>query len=77
MTETQRALNIRQPVVVSQVDHFVKPRTNFVALSMIYGRVYCSYACPQMIFSETALALEERLRKWVTKKFIAWLARRL
>jgi hypothetical protein len=45
---------------------------SIVALSMIYGRVYCSYACPQMIFSETVNALEERLRKWVTKKFIAW-----
>ncbi len=43
-----------------------------VALSMFYGRVYCSYACPQMIFSETALAVEDRLRRWVTKKFISW-----
>ncbi len=47
-----------------------------VALSMIYGRVYCSYACPQMIFSETALAVEDHLRKWVTKKFIQWPAPR-
>jgi cytochrome c oxidase accessory protein FixG len=47
-----------------------------VALSMLYGRVYCSYACPQMIFSETALALEDRLRRWVTKKFVAWPAPR-
>ena len=43
-----------------------------VALSMMYGRVYCGYACPQMVFSETANDLQERLRKWVTKKFIAW-----
>jgi cytochrome c oxidase accessory protein FixG len=49
---------------------------SIVALSMIYGRVYCSYACPQMIFSETANAIEERLRKWVTKKFISWPVRR-
>ena len=49
---------------------------SIVALSMIYGRVYCGYACPQMIFSETASAVEERLRKWVTKKFIAWPAAR-
>jgi cytochrome c oxidase accessory protein FixG len=49
---------------------------SIVALSMIYGRIYCSYACPQMIFSETANAIEERLRKWVTKKFIAWPAAR-
>ncbi len=47
-----------------------------VALSMIYGRVYCSYACPQMIFSETALALDDALRRWTTKKFIAWPAPR-
>ena len=48
-----------------------------VALSMVYGRVYCSYACPQMIFSETALALEDRLRREVTRRFISWpLARR-
>ena len=47
-----------------------------VALSMVYGRVYCSYACPQMIFSETAIAVEEDLRKWVTKKFIQWPAAR-
>ena len=43
-----------------------------VGLSMVYGRVYCGYACPQMIFSEAANAIEDRLRRWVTKKFISW-----
>jgi cytochrome c oxidase accessory protein FixG len=43
-----------------------------VVSSMYYGRVYCGYLCPQMIFSEASLALESRLRKFVTKKFISW-----
>ncbi len=47
-----------------------------VGLSMVYGRVYCGYACPQMIFSEAANAAEEKLRKWVTKKFISWPVKR-
>lgn len=54
------------------------------AASMLYGRVYCGYLCPQMIFSETSLKLEERLGKFVNKHFIKfdkqkrlWLARGL
>jgi cytochrome c oxidase accessory protein FixG len=43
-----------------------------VGSSVFYGRVYCGYLCPQMIFSEASLNLESRLRRWVTKKFIAW-----
>jgi len=43
-----------------------------VASSVFYGRVYCGYLCPQMIFSEASMALESRLRRRVTKKFIAW-----
>jgi polyferredoxin len=43
-----------------------------VVSSVFYGRVYCGYLCPQMIFSEASLNLESRLRRWVTKKFIAW-----
>ncbi|MCW5976461.1 MAG: 4Fe-4S binding protein [Bryobacteraceae bacterium] len=39
------------------------------AASMFYGRVYCSYLCPQMIFSEASIAIEERLRKIVNKRF--------
>ncbi|MBI4903727.1 MAG: 4Fe-4S binding protein [Acidobacteria bacterium] len=44
--------------------------------SMLYGRVYCSYFCPQMIFSELSLALEERWQKWINKHFIQWPAGR-
>jgi cytochrome c oxidase accessory protein FixG len=40
------------------------------AASMLYGRVYCGYLCPQMIFSEASLKLEERLGKFVNKHFI-------
>lgn len=40
------------------------------AASMLYGRVYCSYACPQMIFSEASLAMEDRIRRWINKHFI-------
>ena len=43
-----------------------------VASSVFYGRVYCGYLCPQMIFSEASMNVEQRLRRWVTKKFIAW-----
>ena len=43
-----------------------------VVSSVFYGRVYCGYLCPQMIFSEASMALESRLRRWVTKRFIAW-----
>jgi cytochrome c oxidase accessory protein FixG len=38
-----------------------------VAVSMIYGRLYCSYACPQMIFSEASIALESKLRRLVNR----------
>ena len=41
-----------------------------VAASMLYGRVYCGYFCPQMIFSEASLSLEERLKKFINKKLI-------
>src|SRR5271166_6052853 len=43
-----------------------------VASSVFYGRIYCGYACPQMIFSEASVALETRLRKRVTKQFPRW-----
>src|ERR1044072_9241729 len=39
------------------------------AASMIYGRIYCSYLCPQMIFSEASLKFEEKLRRVVNKRF--------
>jgi cytochrome c oxidase accessory protein FixG len=43
-----------------------------VASSVFYGRVYCGYMCPQMIFSDAAVALGTWLRKRVTKKFPRW-----
>lgn len=39
------------------------------AASMLYGRIYCSYLCPQMIFSEASLKLEEKLRRTVNRRF--------
>ena len=33
-----------------------------VASAVFYGRVYCGYLCPQMIFSEASVALENWLR---------------
>ncbi len=41
-----------------------------VAASMLYGRVYCGYFCPQMIFSEASLNLEDRLKRFINKRFI-------
>jgi polyferredoxin len=34
-----------------------------VVSSMFYGRIYCGYMCPQMIFSEASLALEKQLKR--------------
>lgn len=39
-----------------------------VAMSVFYGRVYCGYLCPQMIFSEVSVSLESRLRRWAVKR---------
>lgn len=39
-----------------------------VAASVLYGRVYCGYLCPQMIFSEAAVTLQTKLQKWVVKR---------
>jgi cytochrome c oxidase accessory protein FixG len=38
------------------------------AMAMIYGRFWCGYLCPQMIFSETANALETRIIRFINKK---------
>jgi cytochrome c oxidase accessory protein FixG len=46
------------------------------AASMLYGRIYCGYFCPQMIFSEASLAVEERIKKFVNKRFIKLHAKR-
>jgi len=35
-----------------------------VAASVVFGRVYCGYLCPQMIFSEASMALQKKLRRW-------------
>ena len=39
------------------------------AMSMLYGRVYCGYLCPQMIFSEAAFNLEEKIKTFINKRF--------
>jgi cytochrome c oxidase accessory protein FixG len=39
-----------------------------VATSVFYGRVYCGYLCPQMIFSEASVTLETRLVRWAVKR---------
>ncbi len=43
------------------------------AMAMLYGRVYCGYLCPQMIFSEASLALESKLTRSVNK-YVRWSA---
>ncbi len=45
-----------------------------VVASVFYGRVYCGYMCPQMIFSEASIAFEKRLQKWFTKHHPGWSA---
>jgi cytochrome c oxidase accessory protein FixG len=45
-----------------------------VAMAMLYGRVYCGYLCPQMIFSEASIALESRITRTVNK-YVRWSAR--
>jgi cytochrome c oxidase accessory protein FixG len=44
--------------------------------SVLYGRIYCSYACPQMIFSEASLEVETWLNKRINKRFFRWPAAR-
>ncbi len=43
-----------------------------IGSSIAYGRVYCGYMCPQMIFSEASLAFENRLRRFFNKRFFEW-----
>jgi len=38
------------------------------AMAMLWGRVYCGYLCPQMIFSEASLTLERGLKRTVEKR---------
>lgn len=41
------------------------------AMAMLYGRVYCGYLCPQMIFSEASIALESKLTRTINK-YVRW-----
>ncbi len=43
-----------------------------VAVSMIYGRLYCSYLCPQMIFSEWSQGVERFFARRLNKHFYSW-----
>ena len=43
-----------------------------VAVSMVFGRMYCSYACPQMIFSEQSLMMQSWIDRQVKKRLIDW-----
>ena len=43
------------------------------AMAMLYGRVYCGYLCPQMIFSEASVALESKINRLVNK-YCGWRA---
>jgi len=38
-----------------------------VLSSVVYGRVYCGYLCPQMIFSESSITIEDWLRRKINK----------
>ena len=44
------------------------------AMAMFYGRVYCGYLCPQMIFSEASIALEKQAAPPVNK-YVRWSAK--
>ena len=46
-----------------------------IATSVLYGRVYCGYACPQMIFSEASVLLENWLRRKVGLNKNTWKVR--
>lgn len=46
------------------------------ASAIVYGRIYCSYACPQMIFSEASQQVERWIRNRVRKLFPKWPAGR-
>lgn len=47
-----------------------------IGSSIAYGRVYCGYMCPQMIFSEASITFENRLRRSINKRFFDWPAAR-
>jgi cytochrome c oxidase accessory protein FixG len=39
-----------------------------VASSVVYGRIYCGYVCPQMIFSDAAASVEKWLKRKIDKR---------
>jgi polyferredoxin len=45
-----------------------------VLMSVFLGRVFCGYLCPQMIFSETASAIQKRLKRYPRPIFYAAIA---
>ena len=47
------------------------------ASAIVYGRIYCGYACPQMIFSEWSVSVEKWAADSIRKRFPKWpMARR-
>ena len=46
-----------------------------VVAAVFYGRFYCGYLCPQMIFSEASIALENRLKRAIGKRLTGWSTR--
>jgi polyferredoxin len=45
-----------------------------VLMSVFLGRVFCGYLCPQMIFSEAAMAIQKRLKRYPQIVFYAAIA---
>lgn len=45
------------------------------AMAMLWGRVYCGYLCPQMIFSEASINLQSKITRTVNKN-IRWDAKK-
>jgi len=41
------------------------------AVAMVYGRIYCGYLCPQMIFSEAADSTEKEINRLINK-YLNW-----
>ncbi|MBN8729490.1 MAG: 4Fe-4S binding protein [Acidobacteria bacterium] len=46
------------------------------ASAILHGRVYCSYACPQMIFSEWSITVERWAQQRINRRFPKWPAAR-
>lgn len=45
---------------------------SITAVALLYGRLYCSYACPQMIFSEWSCDVQAKAKRWIQKRFPSW-----